>query len=96
MTADENPEKDEDFDFDSVAARTGQDIDLYHKVIGALHMNCLINSEKITVRVKNRRVHLEGTVGSENERNLAAKCIAEIFGIRAIYNSITFPFDPGH
>lgn len=71
-------------------------MDLYQKVISALHTNCLINSEKITVRVKDRRIYLEGTVDSENERNLAAKCISEIFGIQAISNSITFPFDSGH
>lgn len=96
MATDEYPDKPAGSDFDSGAAKSDADLDLYQKVVNALHANCLINSEKIRVRVKERRVYLEGTVDSENERNLAAKCIADIFGIRTIANGITFPFDAGN
>jgi osmotically-inducible protein OsmY len=96
MAANEYPGKSKGVNLDSNATGSDADHDLYQKVTNALHTNSLIDSDKITVRVKERRVYLEGTVDSKNQRNLAAACIADIFGIRTVANNITFPFDPGN
>lgn len=66
------------------------DKDLELKVRNAIHGNAMLPSEKIRIRVSGRRVYLEGSVRSEEERNLAQECIEHIFGIRNIINYITF------
>lgn len=68
------------------------DIKLYQKVINAIRYRGLINIDKITVRVTERVVYLEGIVENENERNEVATCVSDLFGIRSIYNSLTFPY----
>lgn len=93
METNDQPTKPEDFGVASDATRSEADNELFQKVIGALHGNCLIDSKKIKVRVTDRHVLLEGSVQFENERNLAAECITDIFGISEVSNEITFPFE---
>ena len=75
---------------DRKEASQATDKDLEAKVYHALRGNAMIQSEKIGIRVSGRRVYLEGTVRSEEERILAQECIENIFGIRNIINYITF------
>jgi len=67
------------------------DSELAERVCEILHGDCLINSTKISVRVLNRTVYLEGTVNSENERNIAYQDAINIFGVRNVVNYLTFP-----
>lgn len=67
------------------------DAELTDKAYEALHGDCLISSEKISVRVQNRTAYLEGTVSSENERDMAYQDVVNIFGIRNVVNYLTFP-----
>ena len=76
--------------YDSEAMRTKTDVDLKEKVLNALRGNVFIQPEQITVRVKDRRVFLEGTVSVAKERTSAETCISDIFGIRSVINYITY------
>lgn len=67
------------------------DCDLTKKVYEILQSDCLINSAKIMVLVCDQTVYLEGTVASENERNIAFAAVANIFGVRNVVNYLTFP-----
>ncbi|MEO6284112.1 MAG: BON domain-containing protein [Dyadobacter sp.] len=77
-------------DYDSEAARLETDNNLKEKVINALQANAFINCEKISVRVADRLVFLEGTVHLQHERIAAQQCIRDIFGIRAVINYLTY------
>lgn len=78
----------------NIASEVETDRDLQKKVDNALHINEFIESKDITTRVVERQAYLEGTVPSEDQRSLAAQCIADIFGISNVVNNITFPLDP--
>lgn len=80
-------------DYDCDATRLETDRDLEKKVINALDDNSLINSSKIKVRVNDRVMYLEGTVLVKKERGAAQKCIRDIFGIKAVINYLTYPYD---
>ncbi|MBU1821848.1 MAG: BON domain-containing protein [Bacteroidetes bacterium] len=87
-------------DYDSQTARLETDKDLEKKVMNALQANALINSKKISVRVNDRTVFLEGSVHLEKERISAQNCIKDIFGIRTVINYLTYhnrkPHTTGH
>lgn len=68
------------------------DSELAESVFEILHGDCMIESDKISVRVLNRTVYLEGTVNSENERNMAYHDAISIFGVRSVVNYLTFPY----
>ena len=67
------------------------DFELRKKVYRAMQVDSLVNIEKISVRVLGRTVYLEGTVGSEKERNLVYEDVINIFGVRNVVNYLTFP-----
>lgn len=67
------------------------DSELAQRVSQILHGDCLIDAAKIFVRVLDRTVYLEGTVNSENERNMAYQDAINIFGVRNVVNYLTFP-----
>lgn len=67
------------------------DSDLTDKAYEALHGDSLISNENISVRVLNRTAYLEGTVSSENERDMAYEDVVNIFGVRNVVNYLTFP-----
>ncbi|OJV12684.1 MAG: hypothetical protein BGO21_02760 [Dyadobacter sp. 50-39] len=67
------------------------DSELAERVSEILHGDCLIDTAKISVRVLNRTVYLEGAVNSENERNVAFQDATNIFGVRNVVNYLTFP-----
>ncbi|TDE17988.1 BON domain-containing protein [Dyadobacter psychrotolerans] len=75
----------------SLSDATKTDSELRKKVYQVLQGDCLLNIEKISVRVLGRTVYLEGTVGSEKERNLVYEDITNIFGVRNVVNYLTFP-----
>ncbi len=82
------------FDYDAYKIKT--DKDLEKKVLNALQANSFINSTKIKVKVYDCRVFLEGTVLLKIERSAAQKSIEDIFGVVAVINYITFPYQqPG-
>ena len=68
------------------------DSELAQRVSEILHGDCLIDAAKISVRVLDRTVYLEGTVNSENERNMAYQDAINIFGVRNVVNYLTFPY----
>ncbi|WP_221393540.1 BON domain-containing protein [Dyadobacter sp. NIV53] len=76
---------------DSLSDAKNVDFGLRKKVCLALQDDCMVNIEKITVRVLGRTVYLEGTVGSEKERNLVYEDVMNIFGVRNVVNYLTFP-----
>ena len=78
-------------DFDSKADRIATDKNLLEMVMGALEANIFVDSKKITVRVTDRVVFLEGNVHWKKERISAQECVRDIFGIRAVINYLTYP-----
>ena len=60
-------------------------------VRSALHSNVFINENNILVNVNEGWVYLEGKVDNEDQRNLAKKLIADIFGVVRVTNYLTFP-----
>jgi osmotically-inducible protein OsmY len=75
----------------SIGADPEIDSELAERVAEVLHGDCLIDTVKISVRVLNRTVYLEGAVNSENERNMAYQDAINIFGVRNVVNYLTFP-----
>lgn len=67
------------------------DTELADKVNANLHAHCQLHSEGISVQVQDRCVYLEGYVAVEEDRDLARRCVEGIFGIRSVYNYLTFP-----
>ena len=65
---------------------------LESKVMASLHAHARLHSESIWAHVEDRRVYLEGSVPDAEDRELARQCVENIFGIRSVYNNITFPF----
>ena len=78
-------------DYDSISDKLETDRNLERKVIKALQENVFINCKNIKVRVTERLVFLEGTVHAQKERISAQGCIADLFGIRAVINYLTYP-----
>lgn len=74
-----------------ISADAEVDCELAERVAEILHGDCLIDAAKISVRVSNRTVYLEGAVNSENERNMAYQDAISIFGVRNVVNYLTFP-----
>ncbi|MGN7884265.1 BON domain-containing protein [Dyadobacter sp. 22481] len=75
----------------SISADAEVDSELAERVSEILHGDHLIDTAKISVRVLNRTVYLEGAVNSENERNMAYQDTINIFGVRNVVNYLTFP-----
>lgn len=73
-----------------ISAGAEVDSELAERVSEILHGDCLIDAAKISVRVLNRTVYLEGAVNSENERNMAYQDAINIFGVRNVVNYLTF------
>ena len=73
-----------------ISAGAEVDSELTERVSEILHGDCLIDAAKISVRVLNRTVYLEGAVNSENERNMAYQDAINIFGVRNVVNYLTF------
>ena len=67
------------------------DRDILMIVRSALHSNVFINEHNILVNVAEGWVYLEGKVDNEDQRNLAKKLIADIFGVVRVTNYLTFP-----
>lgn len=76
---------------DASVSEAVADADLEIKANAALHAHCRLHSEKISAHVCDRSVYLEGAVPSQDEREMAQQCVENIFGIRSVYNNITFP-----
>ena len=74
-----------------ISETTNTDSELRKKVYQTLKNDCLINSERVNVRVSSRTVYLEGVVDSEKERNIAYDAVMDIFGVRNVVNYLTFP-----
>ena len=74
-----------------ISAGAEVDYELAERVSEILNGDCLIDAAKISVRVLNRTVYLEGAVNSENERNVAYQDAINIFGVRNVVNYLTFP-----
>lgn len=78
---------------DSDAGKLEIDEQLKASVISALEANAFINCDKISVRVVDRQVFLEGEVLLKKERTSAQKCIMDIFGISTVINYLTYQSD---
>lgn len=76
---------------DASVSEAVTDADLEIKANAALHAHCRLHSEKISAHVSDRSVYLEGAVPSQDEREMAQQCVENIFGVRSVYNNITFP-----
>jgi osmotically-inducible protein OsmY len=74
-----------------VQTESPEDSDLFHAIKSALHRNVFIKEDNIEVNVDRGWVYLEGTVESEEQRNLAQKTICDIFGVARVTNYLTFP-----
>jgi osmotically-inducible protein OsmY len=65
--------------------------EIWQAVKSALKSNIFLKENNIAVRVDGGWVYLEGTVESEEQRNLAQKTVSEIFGVARVTNYLTYP-----
>ncbi|MDF2553572.1 MAG: hypothetical protein K0R77_2847 [Chryseobacterium sp.] len=69
--------------------RSKTDVEIAGEIIAAFNANSIIPQEKITVKVENGWVDLDGEVSWEYIRNITENAVKYLPGVKGIYNNIT-------
>lgn len=69
--------------------RSKTDVDIASEIIAAFNANSFIPEEKISVKVENGWVDLDGEVSWDYLRDITENAVKYLLGVKSIYNNIT-------
>jgi osmotically-inducible protein OsmY len=69
--------------------RTKTDVEIAREIIAAFNANSFIPQEKITVKVEDGWIDLDGEVSWEYLREITENAVKYLLGVKGIYNNIT-------